>query len=118
MKRDGNLKLAGEVRDLQIIDRDGARCGIADEIEFERVGKTLKVKSILVGPGAYRGRLPSWAQGLVKWIVGNRLTRVPWDAIVHVTSEITLEKDAAHYGLRVVVRKLERRLSRIPGSRD
>ena len=118
MKRDGYLKLVGEVRDMQIVDCDGARCGIADDIEFDDLGKTLKVKALLVGPGAYRGRLPAWAQAVVKWIASERVTRVPWDAVLRITSDIRLEKEAAHYGLRVVERDLERRMSRIPGARD
>ena len=60
MKRDGYLKLVGEVRDMQIVDCAGARCGIADEIEFDRVGKTLKVKALLalapIGDGCRLGR--------------------------------------------------------------
>jgi hypothetical protein len=50
MKRDGYLKLVGEVRDLQIVDASGRRCGIADDIEFEgEVGQTPQ------GEGAPRG---------------------------------------------------------------
>jgi sporulation protein YlmC with PRC-barrel domain len=118
LKRDGYLKLVGEVRDMQIVDCDGARCGIADDIELDGLGKTLKVKALLVGPGAYRGRLPAWAQAVVKWIASERVTRVPWDAVLRITSDIRLEKEAVYYGLRVVERDLERRLSRIPGARD
>jgi sporulation protein YlmC with PRC-barrel domain len=118
LKRDGYLKLVGEVRDMQIVDCYGARCGIADDIEFDDLGKTLKVKALLVGPGAYRGRLPAWAQAVVKWIASERVTRVPWNAVLRITSDIRLEKEAAYYGLRVVERDLERRMSRIPGARD
>jgi hypothetical protein len=118
LKRDGYLKLVGEVRDMQIVDCDGARCGIADDIEFDSLGKTLKVKALLVGPGAYRGRLPAWAQAVVKWIAGERVTKVPWEAVLRITSEIRLEKVASYYRLRVVERDLERRISHIPGARD
>jgi sporulation protein YlmC with PRC-barrel domain len=116
MKRDGALKLAGEVRDMQIVDSSGARCGVADDIEFEHTGKTLRIKSLMVGPGAYRGRLPAWAQALVTWLAGEKITRVPWEAVSHITSAIVLERDASQYGLRVMERELERRMSRIPGA--
>ena len=99
MKRDGYLKLVGEVRDMQIVDCDGARCGIADDIELD-------------------GRLPAWAQAIVKWIASERVTKVPWDGVLRITSEIRLEKEAVYYGLRVVERDLERRMSHIPGARD
>ena len=92
MKRDGYLKLVGEVRDMQIVDCDGARCGIADDIELDGFGKTLKVKALLVGPGAYRGRLPAWAQAVVVWIASERVTKVPWDAVLRITSEIRTRK--------------------------
>ena len=118
MKRDGYLKLVGEVRDMQIVDCDGARCGIADDIELDGFGKTLKVKALLVGPGAYRGRLPAWAQAVVIRIASERVTKVPWDAVLRITSEIRLKKKASYYGLRVVERDLERRMSHIPGARD
>jgi len=118
LKRDGYLKLVGEVRDMQIVDCDGARCGIADDIELDGFGKTLKVKALLVGPGAYRGRLPAWAQAVVIWIASERVTKVPWDAVLRITSEIRLEKKASYYGLRVVERDLERRMSHIPGACD
>jgi sporulation protein YlmC with PRC-barrel domain len=114
VKRDASLKLAGEVRDLQVVDRNGARCGIADEIEFEARNGTLEVKAILVGPLAFRGRLPRWIQTLVTLLAGDRVTRVPWDAVLRITSDITLEDSAEAYGLRVVERRLERWLSRIP----
>jgi hypothetical protein len=118
MKRDGYLKLAGEVRDMQIIDCNDVRCGIADDIEFERVGNSLKLSAILVGPGAYRGRLPGWAQAIVTWLAGDRVTRIPWGAVLAITSQIRLEKDAASYGLGVVERALERRFNHIPGARE
>jgi hypothetical protein len=85
---------------------------------LERVGKSLKVKALSVGPGAYRGRLPAWAQAFVKWIAGERVIRVPWNAVLRITSEIKLEKEAAHYGLMVVEGDLKRRLSNVPGARD
>ena len=55
---------------------------------------------------------------MVKWIAGERVTRVPWNAVLRITSEIKLEKEAAHYGLMVVERDLERWLSNVPGARD
>jgi hypothetical protein len=38
--------------------------------------------------------------------------------VLRITSEIRLEKKASYYGLRVVERDLERRMSHIPGARD
>jgi len=41
---------------MQIVDCSGPRCGVADDIEFEHMAKALRIKSLMVGPGAYRGR--------------------------------------------------------------
>lgn len=54
MRPEGPLKLVGEVRDLQIIDSDGVKCGIADDIELKgEPGRPLGINALLVGPGAY-----------------------------------------------------------------
>jgi sporulation protein YlmC with PRC-barrel domain len=117
MKRDGYLKLVGEVRDLQIVDASGRRCGIADDIEFEgQVGKPLKVKALLVGPGAYGKRLPRWVNSIIKALVGQHFVRVPWKDVVRITAVIELAKDAEAYGLGVKDIEWEKRLSRIPGA--
>ena len=72
MKASGRLKLVSGLRDLQIIDCDERICGIVDDIELEgKARKVLRVKALLVGPGAYRGRLPGWAMAIVRAIAGN-----------------------------------------------
>ena len=51
MKPDSNLKLVGELRDLQIVDVTGRRCGIVDDVELAgRPGARLRLKALLVGP--------------------------------------------------------------------
>lgn len=100
MKPDGALKLAGGVRDLPLTDRDGARCGIADDIEFEgQPGEALRVKAILVGPGAWRGRLPGWALWLTRRVAGNRLVRVPWRVVADIGGAVRLNATARELGL-------------------
>jgi sporulation protein YlmC with PRC-barrel domain len=100
VKPDGRVKLVGGVRDLQIIDADGARCGIADDIEFEgKAGEALKIKAILVGPGAWRGRLPRWVMILVTAVAGDGVVRVPWDKVATIGSEIKLSCGARELGL-------------------
>jgi sporulation protein YlmC with PRC-barrel domain len=117
MKRDGYLKLVGEVRDLQIIDASGRRCGIADDIEFEGgVGKRLKVKALLVGPGAYTKRLPAWLSLIINKLVGAHLVRVPWKDIVRIGSEIELAREAKAYGLCKKDIEWEKSIGRIPGA--
>jgi hypothetical protein len=115
----GYLKLVGEVRDLQILDASGRRCGIADDIEFEgTVGKTLKVKALLVGPGAYGKRLPNWINWIIEALVGKHLVRVPWKDVVRITATIERAKDAKAYGLGLKDIQWEKYMSRIPGARS
>jgi sporulation protein YlmC with PRC-barrel domain len=119
VKRDGYLKLVGEVRDLQIVDASGRRCGIADDIEFEgNAGKHLKVKALLVGPGAYQRRLPHWLKVIVARLLGEKIVRVPWTQVVRITSEIELMQDAEVYGLGQRDLEWEKLLSKLPGARS
>ena len=108
-KPGGPLKLVGEVRDLQIVDRDGLKCGIADDLELEgEPGGPLKIKAILVGPGAWTGRLPGWVLAIVGRIAGRQVVRVPWAKVHSIGSTIALSATAAELGLGAAERKAER----------
>jgi sporulation protein YlmC with PRC-barrel domain len=109
------MKLLSEVRDLQIVDKDGRNCGICDDIEFDgRPGEPLKIKALLVGPGAYKGRLPRWLYSAIKLIAGDHVARVPWKAIEHITARITLTDSGEKFGLLRVETKLQKFIKRVP----
>jgi hypothetical protein len=111
MKASGRLHLIGDMRDLQLIDCNEENCGIADDFELEgAAGGKLRVKAILVGPGAWRGRLPRWAAWLVRLAVGDGLVRVPWDEIESITSVVRLRRTASELGLGRADRRLEARM--------
>ena len=111
------MKVLAELRDLEIFDSEGELCGIADEVEFEGgPGGPLQVKALLVGPGAYHGRLPGWLLALVQRIAGERVTRVPWTAVEHVTSRITLNRTAQELGLNAVERRLAPLIAKLPAA--
>jgi hypothetical protein len=57
------------------------------------------LKALLVGPGAYERRLPTWAFWLVKKVSGDRLTRVPMDQIRTIQSAVRLECPGRDLGL-------------------
>ena len=100
MTPDGALKLVSELLDLPLIDRDGKYCGIVDDVEFRgRPGRSLEVKALLVGPGAYAGRLPAWAMWLVRGTAGNRIVRVPFERVVTIGSAVYLDGSAKDLGL-------------------
>jgi len=117
VKPDGSLKLLAEVRDLQIVDKDGKNCGICDDIELEgKPGGALTIKALLVGPGAYEGRIPKWLFWLVKRMAGSRVTKVPWSAVDKISARIFLNVPGETVGLRVVENRWVRRFEKVPTS--
>jgi len=100
MTPDGPIKLVSELLDLPLLDSNGRFCGIVDDVELDgEPGKSLKLKALLVGPGAYSGRLPGWSMRLVKWIAGDRITRIPMAEIRTIGSAAYLKQTAADLGL-------------------
>jgi sporulation protein YlmC with PRC-barrel domain len=115
MRRDDPLKLLSEVRDLQIVDRDGRNCGICDDVELDGgSGEPLKVAALLVGPGAYGHRLPDWVSRSIRKFAGQRITRVPWSAIDKISGRIYLSVTAEALGLRKTEDRLQTLFKRIP----
>jgi sporulation protein YlmC with PRC-barrel domain len=110
-----SLKLVGEVRDLQIVDKQNQNCGICDDVEFEGgPGAALTVRALLVGPGAIQPRLPRWLAKIIRRFWGVGLTRIPWKDVESITSRIVLKATADHYHLHDIDRRLSRYLAKIP----
>ncbi|MFL5295112.1 MAG: hypothetical protein ACJ798_01900 [Phenylobacterium sp.] len=115
MKQGQSIKLLSELRDLEIFDSEGELCGICDEVEFEGgPGKPLRIVALIVGPGGYEGRLPRWAAWLARRIAGGGAARVPWSAVEHVTSRISLNRTAQSLGLNAAERRLKPVIAKVP----
>jgi sporulation protein YlmC with PRC-barrel domain len=100
MTPDSRIKLVSELLDLPLYDREGQYCGVVDDVELSGgPGKQLKLKALLVGPGAYAGRLPRWWMWLVKNTAGDRLTRVPMEQVRTIDSAVHLEHPGRDLGL-------------------
>jgi sporulation protein YlmC with PRC-barrel domain len=100
MTPDSPIKLVSELLDLPLVDSEGKYCGIVDDVEFTGgTGKALKLKALLVGPGAYSQRLPGWAMWLVSAVAGDRLVRVPMEQIRTITDSVHLECPGRNLGL-------------------
>jgi sporulation protein YlmC with PRC-barrel domain len=100
MKATASLKLVSQLLDLPIIDKNERWCGIVDDVEFSGgPGKETRIKALLVGPGAYEGRMPHWCYWLVRKIGGDRMTRVPIDEIIEIGSVVKLACLAEKLGL-------------------
>lgn len=101
MKPDGAIKLVSELLDLPLIDSNGRYCGIVDDVELKgQAGKPLRLEALLVGPGAYSGRLPRWAMSLLRMTAGDRLTRVPLGQIRTIGAAVELKVPGEKLGLR------------------
>jgi sporulation protein YlmC with PRC-barrel domain len=100
MTPDSPIKLVSELLDLPLIDSEGKYCGIVDDVELDgAAGRDLELKALLVGPGAYAGRLPCFAMAMVKAIVGSRIVRVPMDEVRTITDAVHLECPGRDLGL-------------------
>jgi hypothetical protein len=98
MTPDSRIKLVSELLDLPLLDSEGSYCGIVDDVELEGT-RQLKLTALLVGPGAYRERMPAWLFWLVKAIAGDRVTRVSLDMVRTITDSVHLECPASELGL-------------------
>ena len=100
MTPDSPIKLVSELLDLPLYDSEGKYSGVVDDVELSGgPGKELRLKALLVGPGAYAGRMPRWAMALVKLIAGDRLTRVPMEQVRTIDSTVHLERPGRDLGL-------------------
>jgi len=100
MKPDSPIKLVSELLDLPLFDVNGKYCGVVDDVELAgEAGKPLRLKALLVGPGAYSGRLPSWAMWFVTNLAGDRITRVPLDKVRNIQTVVHLDCPARELDL-------------------
>jgi len=109
MKPGDPIKLVAELLDLPIMDKDGRYCGIVDDVELSgNAGKEMRLSALLVGPGAYEGRLPRWAYWLTRMIAGDRIARVPFAEVDHIHTSVHLKCRAEVVGLHTVENKVRR----------
>jgi sporulation protein YlmC with PRC-barrel domain len=100
MNPDSPIKLVSELLDLPLFDVEGKYCGVVDDVEMSGgPGKALKLEALLVGPGAYRGRLPAWVMWFVTKVAGDRQTRVPMDKVESIESAVHVECPGRDLGL-------------------
>ena len=89
------VKLVSQLLDLPVVDKDEHWCGIVDDIEFDGTpGKETRVKALLVGPGAYVGRMPRWLFWITRKIAGDRMVRVPAAQFAEIGAVVKLKSTA------------------------
>jgi len=109
MRPNDPIKLVAELLDLPIQDREGRYCGIVDDVELSgSAGKEMRIAALLVGPGAYEGRLPAWCYWLVRRIAGDRIVRVRMDMIEQIRAVVQLNCRADEAKLHAVENRVRR----------
>lgn len=94
------IKLVSELLDLPLIDSEGKYGGVVDDVEFSGgAGKELKLEALLVGPGAYAGRMPGWMFALTRLIAGDRLVRVQLEKVKTIGPAVELKCPGRDLGL-------------------
>lgn len=113
MRRDAPIKIVSQLLDLPLIDKDDRWCGVVDDVELDgRAGKETRIAALLVGPGAYKGRLPDWMFRLVRKIAGDRIARVPFDQVENIASAVHLKCRAEDVKLHVTEDEVRRWIPR------
>jgi hypothetical protein len=111
------LELMPDVLDHDVIDVDGVRCGMVDDIEFaEGAAGAPVLAALLVGPGAWQERLPALLAVVSAWLFGHAKTRVPWGDVAELTQSVKLARRASELGLGRLDRKAATWLKRLPGA--
>ena len=109
------IDLAFGVLDHQIVDPDGRRCGKVDDLAIEGgPGETAVVSTLLVGPGAWKGR--GRLGRLAARLAGDTIVRVPWEVVADVKSAVELKKSAEELGLGRGDDRARRWVERLPGA--
>ena len=95
-------------RDLAVLDRDDEHCGMVDDVEIEQRERDIwELTALLVGPGAWARRRPSWLTALLG---GRRVVRIDAADVASTGSAVRLLKKAEELGLARFEHKLLRRL--------
>lgn len=94
-----SIHIGKSVLDHQLLDKDGRRCGNADDLAIEGgPGEAGEVVAILVGPGWWPQRAGRIGR-LAGRIGGSRRVRVPWSEVTSVAAGVELRQAAEEYGL-------------------
>ena len=113
---DRSIHLVRDVVDHEVVDAHQLPCGSVDDIELEldpRHG--LRPVALLIGPGAWQRRLPSWLAAFARWLAGSTEARVPWSEIAYIGERVALRRTAEELGLGSADRRLGRWIARVPG---
>jgi sporulation protein YlmC with PRC-barrel domain len=86
--------------DDQLLDADGHRCGRVDDVQLRgSPGSRTEVEGLLVGSGAWSGRLRRPFAYVVEGLGPDYMRYVPWSEVTRVGTAVMLSKSAKELGL-------------------
>jgi sporulation protein YlmC with PRC-barrel domain len=86
--------------DDQLLDVDEHRCGRVDDIQLKGApGSRTEVSALLVGPGAWTGRLRRPFAYLVDGLGPDYMHCIPWSEVTRVGTSVGLSRSARDLGL-------------------
>jgi sporulation protein YlmC with PRC-barrel domain len=122
MADDGDrMDLVYRVLDDQLVDVEGRRCGRADDLELDGDvgGEPPRLHAILSGMGVWHRRLPRPLRPIGErvfgsGVLGEDVTRVPWEEVEEVGTVIKLKAKARDLGLAKGDDRMAKRLEDWP----
>jgi sporulation protein YlmC with PRC-barrel domain len=94
------VNLGLRLLDDQLFDSDEHRCGRVDDIQLKGApGKRTEVSALLVGPGAWTGRLRRPFDYAVDALGPDYMHCIPWSEVARVGTSVGLSKPARELGL-------------------
>jgi sporulation protein YlmC with PRC-barrel domain len=112
-----HLDLARDVLDSELLDSDGKACGRVDNLDLQTGSNgELRIRALLVGPGALSPRLPALVERLIEICIGRPQVTVPWSEVERVDRCVRLRRRADELGLAHWNRIVGRWIARLPRS--
>jgi sporulation protein YlmC with PRC-barrel domain len=86
--------------DDQLFDADEHRCGRVDDVQLRgQPGSSTEVDALLVGSGAWPGRLRRPLSELVAGLSPGYMRLIPWSEVTRVGTSVGLARSAKELGL-------------------
>ena len=103
------IDLAYRLLDLDLVDREGRRCGKVDDLEFSGgPGETVYVAAVVTGTGALPARFIRPLRRFAARLFHGETTRIAWKTVGDVEAAVQLKRTAAQIGIATGDRELGR----------
>jgi sporulation protein YlmC with PRC-barrel domain len=96
-----HVNLGLRLLDDQLLDSNGHRCGRVDDVQLKGSpgSRRAEISALLIGPGAWSGRLRRPLSDLIVGLAPDHMHVVPWSEVSSVGTAVHLAKSATELGL-------------------